>query len=558
MGSRKIQAETVMHIIIPMSGLGSRFVRAGYKDPKPLIEIDGKPIIEHVCDLFPGEDKITFICRKEHLENTNMREILMRIRPTATIVECEPHKLGPVYAVSLMFDLIDDDEEVIVNYCDFGTYWHYKDFLNHTRARSAEGAVPAYKHFHPHMLGSTNYAFMRDDQQWMLEIQEKKPFTDNRMNEYASNGTYYFKHGRHVKKYFQQLMDLKQDLNGEYYVSMVYNLLRQDNLPVSIYEIEHMLQWGTPEDVQEYNAWSRYFRGLVTRPKQDLPAGAHINLIPMAGLGSRFKKEGYTTPKPLIPVSGKPMVVQAANALPPSEDIRFICLTEHLSAYPLAESIKAYLPSAQMLALDKLTEGQAITCLAGLEGIDESASLFIAACDNSMVYDQQKLAELIASDVDAIAFTFKNHISVKNNPQMYGYVKTDANDNAVDVSVKVPLSDTPVKDHAIVGAFYFKSVALFKQAVQSLVSANHRVNNEFYVDSLIGELVEMGYRVKPFLVDDYICWGTPNDLKTFEYWQSFFHKVDWHPYSLIKDPMMNPAAVAELDNTYRTFRQEFE
>lgn len=544
-----------MHIIIPMSGLGSRFVRAGYKEPKPLIEIDGKPIIEHVCDLFPNEEKITFICRKEHLENTAMRDILMRIRPTANIIACEPHKLGPVYAVSLMFDLIDDDEEVIVNYCDFGTYWNYQDFLHHTRSRGAEGAVPAYKHFHPHMLGSTNYAFMRDDKQWMLEIQEKKPFTDNRMNEYASNGTYYFKHGRHVKKYFQQLMDAKQDLNGEYYVSMVYNLLRQDNLPISIYEIQHMLQWGTPEDVQEYNAWSHYFRGLVAHSQQPIKTAPHINLIPMAGLGSRFKKEGYTTPKPLIPVSGKPMVIQAAAALPASSMTRFICLAEHLASYPLAENIKSYLPSAEMIALDKLTEGQAITCLAGLEGADESAPLFIAACDNSMVYDQTKLAELIASGVDAIAFTFKEHMSVKNNPQMYGYVKVDNAENVVDVSVKVPLSETPEKDHAIVGAFYFKTVKLFKQAVASLVAKNKRVNNEFYVDSVIGELAQMGYDVKPFLVDDYICWGTPNDLKTFEYWQSFFHKVDWHPYALDKDPNVDLSALASLDEKYRAFKQ---
>ena len=48
-----------MHIIIPMSGSGARFLQAGYQDPKPLIVIDGKPVIEHVCDLFPGNDKIT-------------------------------------------------------------------------------------------------------------------------------------------------------------------------------------------------------------------------------------------------------------------------------------------------------------------------------------------------------------------------------------------------------------------------------------------------------------------------------------------------------------------
>ena len=84
-----------------------------------------------------------------------------------------------------------------------------------------DGAVVAYKGFHPHMLGTTNYAFMRDRDQWMLEIREKKPFTDNRMNEYASNGTYYFRKGSYVKEYFPKLMSQDINVEGEFYVSMV-------------------------------------------------------------------------------------------------------------------------------------------------------------------------------------------------------------------------------------------------------------------------------------------------------------------------------------------------
>ena len=252
-----------MKIIIPMTGIGKRFIDAGYTTPKPLIEVDGKPIIEHVVNLFPNEKDIIFICNTKHLNETNLREVLKRIAPTGKIVEIPPHKKGPVYAVYQIKDMIDDDEEVIVNYCDFGAYWDYKDFLKHTRERNADGAIPSYKGFHPHMLGKINYAFMRDDKQWMLEIREKQPFTDNRMNEYASDGTYYFKKGSYVKKYFKKLMDEDVNLKGEYYVSMVYNLLVQDGLKASIYEIQHMQQWGTPGELEEYVGWSEYFKSLT-------------------------------------------------------------------------------------------------------------------------------------------------------------------------------------------------------------------------------------------------------------------------------------------------------
>ena len=117
-----------MQIIIPMSGSGQRFVRAGYKTIKPLIEVDGKPMIEHVIGLFPGEKNFLFICNKQHLETTSLAGILKRLVPTSQVVGIDPHKKGPVYAVSQVFDKIADKDEAIVNYCDFGKYWDYKDF----------------------------------------------------------------------------------------------------------------------------------------------------------------------------------------------------------------------------------------------------------------------------------------------------------------------------------------------------------------------------------------------------------------------------------------------
>lgn len=547
-----------MHIVVPMSGVGSRFVKAGYKDPKPLIVIDGKPIIEHVCDLFPGETKFTFICNAKHLAETNMREVLLSIKPNANVIEIPNHKKGPVYAVHLVEDLIDDDEEIIVNYCDFGTYWDYNDFLKHTRDRDADGAIPAYKRFHPHMLGTTNYAFMRDKEQWMLEIKEKEPFTDNRMNEYASNGTYYFKKGKYVKKYFKEIMEKDINLKGEYYVSLIYNLLVEDGLKVSIYDVQHMLQWGTPADVEEYNTWSKYFRDAIEEKEKPAPLENSLTLIPLAGRGSRFAKVGYKDPKPLIEVSAKPMIIQAANSLPNSKEHIFVTLQEHLDSYPLEKALKTEYPESKIIPINEVTEGQAITCSLGLEDVDESKSLLIAATDNGMIYNKQKYQNLIESqEVDAIIFTFRHHISSKNNPEMYGWVKTDGKDNATGVSVKVPISDNPFEDHAIVGTFWFKKVEYYNKALKNLLEKDIRVNNEYYVDSLMGELIDMGLKVKVFEVDDYICWGTPDDYETFVYWQSFFHKVSWHPYSLEKDITVNQEKIEELDKKYRTFEQEY-
>ena len=547
-----------MHIIIPMSGIGKRFIEAGYKVPKPLIRVDEKTIIEHVCNLFPDENKFTFICNSKHLADTNIKQVLQSIKPNSNIIGIPNHKKGPVYAVSLVNEVIENDEEVIISYCDFGTYWDYKNFLKHTRDRDADGAIVAYKGFHPHMLGNTNYAFMQDKKQWMLKIKEKEPFTNNRMQEYASNGIYYFKRGSYVKKFFQKLIDSNINLNGEYYVSVAYNILVSNGFKVSIYEIQHMLQWGTPQDLEEYSMWSKYFSNILEQKKKLPPKIKSITLIPLAGKGSRFSTLGYKKPKPLLEVSGKPMIIQAANSLPKSQKLIFVALKEHLMNYPLKKVLKDEFINPKIVSLEDATQGQAITCSLGLKDEDINSSLLIAATDNGMIYDQNKYQKLIEDkNVDAIIFTFRNHVSSKSNPQMYGWVKTDHKNNAISISVKVPISKKIHKDHAIVGTFWFKKVEFFNQGLKNLIDKNIKINNEYYVDSLMGELINLGLNVKVFEVDNYLCWGTPNDYETFIYWQSFFHKAQWHPYNLQKDSTVNKAKTEMLKKKYTTFKQEY-
>ncbi len=76
-----------MQIIIPMTGYGSRFIAAGYKKLKPFIEVEGMPIVEWIIKgIYPGEENVIFVCRKEHLDNIDgMEAELRRISPTAQI-----------------------------------------------------------------------------------------------------------------------------------------------------------------------------------------------------------------------------------------------------------------------------------------------------------------------------------------------------------------------------------------------------------------------------------------------------------------------------------------
>jgi NDP-sugar pyrophosphorylase family protein len=512
-----------------MSGIGKRFIDAGYKDPKPLIEVDGKPIIYHIIDLFPNESNFHFICNDEHLLTTNMRKILLDKLPNAKIYQVSVNKRkGPVDAVLQIQEQILDNDEIIVSYCDYGTHWSYSKFLDDMRNNSADGGIASYIGFHPHMLGSDNYAFMKHDNMWVTDIQEKQPFTENRMNEYASNGTYYFRNGKILKHYFQMLVDKQMDLKGEFYVSLVYKLMCNDNLRVRIFEIDKMLQWGTPKDLEEYKMWSDYFRKKKEKPLLFTDKNKNITtILPMAGAGSRFQMVGYKLPKPLLPVHNSPMFIEAVNCLPPSENIVFVCQKSHLDLYPIDELVKKTW-NGKVIPIDYITEGQACSCEIAIKQANISLEnpILISACDNGVYYDLNKYNELVNDNsVDVIVWAFTNHPTGKLYPHMYAWLDVDSSGNIHEVSIKKPFLNKP-NTHAIIGTMYFRSGNLFMDGLKEIYEKNIRTNGEFYVDNVLQPLIDKGYNVKVFEVDYYLCWGTPNDYKTYMYWDEYFQNLN--------------------------------
>ena len=182
-----------MQIVIPMAGTGKRFATAGYKDIKPLIKVDGKPIIEYVINLFPGENDFVFICNKEHLATTALKKVLKKLKPKAVIVPIIPHKLGPIETVLRAKKYITDTKPVMINYCDFFQLWDYKNFKKKVTKEKIDGAIVCYKGFHPHLLGKDFYAGVKTDKNNIfIETKEKFSYTPNKMDTWQSSGTYYF------------------------------------------------------------------------------------------------------------------------------------------------------------------------------------------------------------------------------------------------------------------------------------------------------------------------------------------------------------------------------
>jgi len=239
-----------------------------------------------------------------------------------------------------------------------------------------------------------------------------------------------------------------------------------------------------------------------------------VNLIPMAGEGQRFIDAGYKTPKPLIDIDGLPMVVRAAKNLPSADLWIFICRENHIKGAKIDKVLTKHFPGAIILSVDKLTEGQASTCLLAREHLRPDDHLTIGACDNGMKYNSKKYEQMMKKR-DALVWTFRNNPAVLQNPKMYGWVSVDESSRATGVSCKAPISDNPLHDHAVVGTFSFKKAGYFLECTDEMINKKRRINNEFYLDVVLDECVLNGYNVSPFEIDNYICWGTPKDLEEY-------------------------------------------
>ena len=257
--------------------------------------------------------------------------------------------------------------------------------------------------------------------------------------------------------------------------------------------------------------------------------GKRINLIPMAGVGQRFVDAGFTQPKPLLDVAGKPMIMRAAESLPKAEEWIFVCRDFHIKKNHIDRELIGMFPNCRILSVDHITEGQACTCLLSKDHLNLEDSLTIGACDNAMTYSSDLFDEMMQDEqVDAMIWTFRNNPAVIQNPNMYGWVSVAENNYVQGVSCKIPISETPMNDHAVIGSFTFKKASDFVECAEAMISENIRVNNEFYVDVVIDVAVQRGLKVKVFEVDKYVCWGTPNDLSIYNYWLSYFREKGLH------------------------------
>ncbi len=228
-------------------------------------------------------------------------------------------------------------------------------------------------------------------------------------------------------------------------------------------------------------------------------------LIPMAGLGSRFEKAGYTFPKPLIEVKGKPMIQVVVENLNIDANYNYIVQKSHYEKYNLKSLLNLITPKCQIRQIDGLTDGAARTALKAVDYIVGDEPLLIVNSDQFLEWDSSAFMYSMMGDfVDGGIVTFN-----ATHPK-WSFAKVNDSGFITEVAEKNPISDV-----ATVGVYFWKKGSDFVKYAQQMIDKNIRTNNEFYICPVFNEAIQDGKKIKNFHIDTMYGLGTPEDLTTF-------------------------------------------
>jgi len=234
-----------MNILIPMAGLGNRFKRQGYDSDKPMISVDGEPMIKRVLETLGVDGNYIFVINKNIKDVGLLKGILNKeTRGKSTVIEIDYLTEGPASTCLLAKNLINNDNPLLITNCDQILRWDptkFNDFINNTEA---DGVVVTYN------IKTEKNSYVRlNEDGYAVEFAEKKIISNHSLN-----GVHYWKKGKDFITSAQRMIEKNKRVNNEFYIAPTYNEMIIDGKKIVTYNIEKDEHWsvGTPDDLKKY------------------------------------------------------------------------------------------------------------------------------------------------------------------------------------------------------------------------------------------------------------------------------------------------------------------
>jgi len=228
-----------INVVIPMSGLGSRFAAAGYTLPKPLIDVAGKSMIERVVRNIGILGQYIFIVQKQHYDQYNLGNILQLIMPDCKIIQVDGITDGACCTTLLAKKYIDNNSHLIIANSDQWVDYDPCDFMWSMISNNIDGGILTFTDNHP------KWSYVKTNNHNIVnEVMEKKVISNQ-----ATCGIYYWTKGSMYVKYAEQMIENNIRYNNEFYVAPVYQEAIKDGKKIKAFSCQKMVGLGTPEDL---------------------------------------------------------------------------------------------------------------------------------------------------------------------------------------------------------------------------------------------------------------------------------------------------------------------
>jgi len=231
-----------LNVLIPMAGAGTRFQQAGYTFPKPLIEVNGKPMIQLVVENLSLDAHFIYVVQKIHRQKYNLDTLLKLLTPDCTLIEVDEITEGAACTSLLARKHIDNDNPLFFANSDQYVEWSSAEFMYKMNETEADGGIVTFEATHP------KWSFCKvNEQGYVTEVAEKNPISN-----LGTVGFYFWRKGSDFVKYADQMIRNNTRVNGEFYVCPVFNEALKDEKKIRHFKIKEMWGLGTPEDLNFY------------------------------------------------------------------------------------------------------------------------------------------------------------------------------------------------------------------------------------------------------------------------------------------------------------------
>lgn len=490
-----------MQILIPVSSKSPFFPEAEFYFPKPLIEVAGMPMIEIVVRQLKNsvpDGEFIFVIDKNDVGRFSLdRTVKLAGGPLSKVVERMGETSGALCSCLLAIDELDPDAPLLISNSDQIVVGNWSAHIAKFDKSGANAGVLTFDSVHPrwsYIVDAGNHR--------VAQAVEKKVVSRN-----AVAGLYWFRTAGQFIEAAKRVILHDAHADGLFFISASINeiILMGGNAMFAPIDSRDFHSFYAPARIEQFER-----SGLAAGIRQAPRSVSQVNvIIPAAGEGSRFAKEGWKKPKPFIDVEGVPMLRHVIrNVAPAGAGVTALLRRAHMDEVP-AMIAGLEQSGTEVVPVDRLTDGTACTVLLARRVFDNDKPMMVANSDQLVDFNVEDfLWDCIDRHLDGSILVFRD--PAKNTK--WSFARLGQNGLVAEVAEKRPISDL-----ATVGIYLFSRGHDFVSAAVDMIACNDRVNNEFYTCPVYNYMIKNGAKIGVYEIPMAAMHGlgTPEDLKTY-------------------------------------------